>query len=77
MRIIPTSVSALALALAMAATASAQQPSQAELQEKLEAELKEPFLQNAPWVLDYAEAMQKAKAENKVIFAYFTRTYAP
>jgi hypothetical protein len=67
-----TSVTALALLLAMAATGSAQSN-----EEKLEAKLKEPFVSNAAWVLDYADAMKKAKAENKVIFAYFTRSYSP
>jgi len=67
-----TSATALALLLAMAATSRAQ-----SMEERLAAELKEPFLSNAAWVLDYAEAMKKAKEENKVIFAYFTRSYAP
>jgi len=73
MRTARTSVSALALLLAMAATGAAQDT----LESKLEHKLKEPFLSNASWVLDYAEAMKKAKAENKVIFAYFTRSYSP
>jgi hypothetical protein len=73
MRIVRTSVSVLALLLAMAATGTAQET----FEQKLEHKLKEPFLSNANWVLDYAEAMKKAKAENKVIFAYFTRSYSP
>lgn len=72
MRTVRSSVTALALLLAMAATSSAQ-----SLEEKLAEKLKEPFVANAPWVLDYAEAMTKAKAENKIIFAYFTRSYSP
>ena len=73
MRIVRTSVSVLALLLAMAATGTAQE----SLESKLEHKLKEPFLSNAKWVLDYAEAKKKAKDENKVIFAYFTRSYSP
>ncbi|HEX5137180.1 MAG TPA: hypothetical protein VFY93_09420 [Planctomycetota bacterium] len=73
MRTARTSVSALALLLAMAATSTAQD----SLEQKLEHKLKEPFVSNAAWILDYAEAMKKAKAENKVIFAYFTRSYSP
>ena len=72
MRTVRSSVTALALLLAMAAASSAQ-----SLEEKLEAKLKEPFVSNAPWVLDLAEAMTKAKAENKIIFAYFSRSYSP
>lgn len=72
MRTVRSSVTALALLLAMAATSSAQ-----SLEEKLEAKLKEPFVTNAQWVLDYAEAMKQAKEGNKIIFAYFTRSYSP
>jgi hypothetical protein len=72
MRTVRTSATALALLLAMAATSSAQSN-----EEKLEAKLKEPFVANAPWVLDYSEALDKAKKESKIVFAYFTRSYAP
>jgi hypothetical protein len=62
----------LALLLAFSTTAAAQ-----SMEERLEAKLKKPFLKNAAWVHDFAEAKKKAKAENRVIFAYFTRSYAP
>jgi hypothetical protein len=71
MRTARSSVTGLALLLAAAAS-SAQ-----SLEEKLEAKLKEPFVANAPWVLDYGEALAKAKAEKKLVFAYFTRSYSP
>ena len=74
MRTARTSVTALALLLAMAASGAAQDQT---FEQKLEKKLKEPFLSNAAWVLDYTEAMKKAKEENKVIFAYFTRSYSP
>jgi len=85
MHTVRTSATVLALLLAMAATGSAQSDgaqseqdkAQAELKAKLDAKLKEPFVANAPWVLDYAEAMKKAKEEKKLILAYFTRSYAP
>lgn len=76
MRIVRTSVPALALLLAMAGPGVAQEP-EMTLEQKLEKKLKEPFVSNASWVLDYAEAMKKATEENKVIFAYFTRSYSP
>ncbi|MHC4972125.1 MAG: hypothetical protein ACYTG3_07320 [Planctomycetota bacterium] len=62
----------LAMLLAFSATAYAQ-----SLEERLEAKLKKPFLKNAAWVHDFAEAKGKAKEQGKVIFAYFTRSYAP
>ncbi len=71
MRTVRSSATALALLLA-AADSSAQ-----SLEEKLEAKLKEPFVANAPWVLDYADALKQAKEGQKVIFAYFTRSYSP
>ncbi len=71
MRTVRSSVTALALLLAAAAS-SAQ-----SLEEKLEAKLKEPFVANAPWVLDYQEALAKAKEGKKFVFAYFTRSYSP
>lgn len=67
-----TSATALAVLLAMAASSAAQ-----SFEEKLEAKLKEPFVSKVPWVLDFADAMKKAKAENKYIFVYFTRSYSP
>jgi len=62
----------LALLLALAGSAAAQ-----SMEERLEAKLKKPFLKNAAWVLDFAEAKRQAKAQNRLIFAYFTRSYAP
>lgn len=72
MRNVRTPVTALALLLAMAATGSAQ-----SLEEKLQAKLKEPFVANAAWVLDYADALKQARDGNKVVFGYFTRSYSP
>ena len=46
-------------------------------EEKLEKKLKAPFLEGVAWELDYDVAVKKAKAQNKVIYAYFTRSYAP
>lgn len=67
------------LALAAAATAQGPQgpPDQKVLQANLDQKLAKPFVRNAPWVLDFAEAKRKAKELQKPIFAYFTRSYAP
>lgn len=63
---------ALALLCALAATARAE-----SLEEKLEAKLKKPFAGNAAWVLDFGGAKKLAAEKGKVIFAYFSRSYAP
>lgn len=39
--------------------------------------LGEAWLQNANWVMSYAEAKAAAKKSSKMIFGYFTRSYAP
>jgi hypothetical protein len=78
MTLVRTSATALAFLLAIAASGAAQGlPDQQALQDKLDAKLKEAFVSKVPWVLDFAEAMKKAKAENKLIFVYFTRSYSP
>ena len=73
MRIHPgVPAAALAALLAFPAASSAQ-----SLEEKLQEKLQKPFASNAEWVLDYDEALAKAKEEGKAIFAYFTRSYSP
>ena len=49
---------------------------QAELIKKRDAKLAEPFLKNAEWVTDYDQALKTAAESKKLIFAYFTRSYA-
>jgi len=63
---------ALLLLCALAATARAD-----TLEEKLEAKLKKPFVGNAAWVRSFADAKKQAAEKGKVIFAYFSRSYAP
>ena len=62
----------LAGIIALSSSASAQ-----DLEAKLAAKMAKPFVTNAAWVLDYDEALAKSKESGKVIFAYFTRSYAP
>ena len=64
-------VAALALAVCTA-RAHAQ-----SLEEKYQAKLKEPFLAKAGWFTDYDKAREEAKKSKKLIFVYFTRSYAP
>jgi hypothetical protein len=62
----------LALVVALSTAAYGQ-----SMEERYQAKLKKPFLKNAAWVHDFAEAKRKAKELQKPIFAYFTRSYAP
>lgn len=64
----PLFVALLAVAAA-AQTPPVSPPTQDEL---LAAELASPFLQKAPWLLDWDEALAKAKGERRLLFAYFT-----
>lgn len=66
---------AIALAfLAAAADASAQD--QEQLKKNLDKKLESDFLKKSAWFLDYDEAKAAAKKSNRLIFAYFTRSYA-
>lgn len=57
---------------AVAATAQTPPTSPPTQDELLAAELASPFLQNAPWLLDWDAALAKAKDERRLLFAYFT-----
>jgi hypothetical protein len=63
---------ALAL-LALGSPAAAQQ----SLEEKRDQKLKSPFLSKAAWITDYDKAREESRKTGRVIFAYFTRSYAP
>lgn len=52
------------------------QSSQEDLIKKRDKKLAEEWLKNADWVTDYTKAREDAKKANKLIFAYFTRSYA-
>ena len=67
---------ALAVALALSAAAPAAAQDQDQLKKNLEAKLEKPFAKGNPWVLDFDEAKAAAKKDGKLIFAYFTRSYA-
>jgi hypothetical protein len=38
--------------------------------------LKEEWLKKADWITDYDKAREEAKKSGKMIFGYFTRSYA-
>ena len=60
--------------LALPATA---QGDQAALKEKYEEKLKKEFIAFGNWQTDYDAVREQAAKEGKVIFAYFSRSYAP
>lgn len=55
----------------------AAQPTQAELKEWRSKKLARPVFQNAAWRTDFDAAKAEAKQAHKLMFVYFTRTYAP
>ena len=61
------------LLLGMACAALAQDQ---DLEAKRDQKLKEPFLTKATWITDYDKAREESKKSGKMIFAYFTRSYA-
>ncbi len=61
--------------LGLAAIVAAQD--QEAMKANYEAKLAKDFVKNATWITDYDKALETAKARNKPIFAYFTRSYAP
>jgi hypothetical protein len=63
----------LLLVLPLVAAAAAEDP----LEERLAEKLGKPFAKNAAWVLSFADAKKAAAEKGKVIFAYFSRSYAP
>lgn len=58
------------------AAANRQGPTQEQLVELRTKKLAKPVFQKAPWVMDYDKARAQAKAEGKLLFTYFTRSYA-
>jgi hypothetical protein len=62
------------LFLAIPASAIAQD--QDQMKKNLDEKLAKTFVKSSPWILDYDEAKAAAKKANKLIFAYFTRSYA-
>jgi hypothetical protein len=53
-----------------------QPPSQEQLTKLRAEKLAKPVFTKAPWVTDYDKAREQAKKENKLLFTYFTRSYA-
>ncbi len=67
---------AAGLALALVVGTPALAAAQDDLVAKRDKKLAEPFLKKADWITDFDEAKAAAKNDGKLIFAYFTRSYA-
>ncbi|MCH2112346.1 MAG: hypothetical protein MK213_05760 [Planctomycetes bacterium] len=50
---------------------------QDDLVAKYEKKIAKSWVAHGSWSEDFEGSLTRAKAENKVIFAYFTRSYAP
>jgi Thioredoxin-like len=72
----PYIAAALALCAALATPAFAQEDVK-QLVASRDKKLASPFLRTAGWTTSFDEARASAKASGKLIFAYFTRSYAP
>ena len=66
----------IAALLAALLPAQGTKKSQEELTKQRAEKLAKDVFKKAPWVADYDQAREQAKKENKLIFAYFTRSYA-
>jgi high-affinity K+ transport system ATPase subunit B len=67
------------VALLLAALAPAQgrgQKSQDELRQLRTEKLAKEVFKKAPWLTDFDAAREQAKKEGKLLFTYFTRSYA-
>jgi hypothetical protein len=66
-------VAFLAGLLALAAVARGED----DLKTRFEAKLTKPFLKKVAWIQDYDAALAQARAMDKLVFAYFARSYEP
>ncbi|RMH04850.1 MAG: hypothetical protein D6702_02075 [Planctomycetota bacterium] len=54
-----------------------QAEKQADYKARYADKLKKEFIAFGGWITDYDEARARARAEGKLLFTYFTRSYAP
>jgi hypothetical protein len=67
-----------ALALILAAGPLLAGPdAQEQMKKQRDEKLSHDWVKKFPWVTDYAAAKAEAKKSGKMIFAYFSRSYAP
>ena len=72
----PKTMMAVGLSLFVLPSIGLAQKSQEELAKMRDEKLAHEVFQKANWIFDFDEARAEAKKSNKLIFAYFTRSYA-
>ena len=65
------------LAAVLAAGVPAQEPAQESLVDQYQHKIERPFVTVGGWLVDYEAALARARDEGKVVFVYYTRSYAP
>lgn len=68
---------AASILLCTPAFAQEDEARQVELQGKFDQKMEKPFIAYGNWLTDYDQARKIAKQEGKLLFVYFTRSYAP
>ncbi len=66
-----------ALILSLAGIGPTYAEEQEVLRNRLESKLSEKWVSSQNWTTDYDLARQRSAESGKLIFAYFTRSYAP
>lgn len=70
------SLSCAALLASLLPAQDRKPPDQEQLKQLRAEKLAKPVFQKAPWITDYDRAREQAKQDGKLLFAYFTRSYA-
>lgn len=70
-------LSTVAAALLLAAAVPGAVHAQDDLKAKYEEKLSHEFIPHGGWITDYDQARTRARDEGKVLFVYFSRSYAP
>ncbi|MCA8970452.1 MAG: hypothetical protein KDC95_11730 [Planctomycetes bacterium] len=76
-KLLQRALPALVAAAMAPCLATAQGADQDAMKANLEKKLSSEFMKKVDWKTDYAATLASAKKSGEVIFAYFTRSYAP
>lgn len=73
----PFLLSSLAAGLLLATALPGTVRAQGDLKAKYEEKLSHEFIPHGGWITDYDQARERAREQGKVLFVYFSRSYAP
>ncbi len=76
MKLIAGVLTGLMLLVGAASAQADKEQQEAKFKANYAAKLKKEFLSKVSWETTFAAAKTKAKAENKLLLGYFTRSYA-